>query len=166
MRTNALSVWALAALIGMAAVGCGTPRPKPVAWNVTVVKKTPATITVDLIGITPSEKSGWEGYSMDKYWQDPQDLRRKDADKITQLLELNKPWVVPRDDPMWQRWLSRGATELMVLADLPGHWPAGVADPRRKFFTLNKKAWNAHDATLEFEVLDTDVRAMTPEVPR
>jgi len=165
MKKSTIAIWVLAGVIGVAVAGCkGTP--KPVAWNLHLVKKTPAVIEVDLIGVTPLEKSSWESYSMDSYWRDPEDSRRKNADKLTKALDLNEPWIIPRDDPKWQSWLKRGATELLVVADLPVRSESGTADPRRRFFPLDKKAWDADKKTLDFEIWDTLVRSMTPEKPR
>src|SRR5438093_2975693 len=66
--------------IALIAVGCfGGSKIKPTAWNITIVKtNTPASIEVDLIGITEEEKPEWDGYSIDKYWT-PGDQKRADA---------------------------------------------------------------------------------------
>ena len=71
----------LLAALALLPIGCGTPKAKPRAWSVSISKQTPASIEVDLIGITEMERPAWEGYDIDKYWK-PGDLRRANADKL------------------------------------------------------------------------------------
>jgi hypothetical protein len=152
-----LAFMVVAAAFGV--VGCSTaPRP----WNLSITKTTPASIQVDLIGITESEKPKWEGYSMDLYWSE-RDLRRINAKPLTQTLTMGKAWTISENDPKWQDWLNRGATELVIIANLPGKFPPGAADPRLNFFPLGKTAWKAKDHTLVFEVQDTMVIPLTPQ---
>lgn len=158
----ALVVSLLAAVL---AVGCASSHPRPKAWNISINKTTYASIQVDLIGVTESEKPYWEGYNIDKYWSDG-DLRRKNAQPLTQVLKMGQPWVVSVSNSKWQEWLNRGATELLVVANLPGHFDAGPADPRRLFLPLDKHAWNAKNGTLEIEIQDTMILVLTPTKPR
>ena len=56
--------------VSFVAAGCGsTPKPKPVAWDISITKKTPASIEVDLVGITSSEKAFCDGLTADQYWK-------------------------------------------------------------------------------------------------
>jgi hypothetical protein len=151
----------LLAALALLPVGCGTPKPKPRPWNVSISKQTPASIEVDLIGITEMERPGWEGYDIDKYWKSG-DLRRANADKLSANLPTGTPWTVSREDPKWQGWMRRGATELLLIANLPGHFAPGPSDPRRVFIPLDKNAWRAQDKTLQIDVQDDSVRMMTP----
>lgn len=146
-------------------VACGTPKVKPRPWNLNITKTTPASIEVDLIGVNEIERPAWEGYDLDKYWQ-PGDLRRANADKLSMNLQTGSPWVIPRNDPKWQRWMQRGATDLLLIANLPGSFTPGPADPRRVFIPLDKNAWKASRDTLQIEVQDNLVRVMTPQNPR
>lgn len=158
----ALVVSLLAAVF---AVGCASTHLHPKAWNISINKTTYASIQVDLIGVTEAEKPYWEGYNIDKYWSDG-DLRRKNAQPLTQVLKMGQPWVVSMNNPKWQEWLNRGATELLVIANLPGHFDAGPADPRRIFLPLDKHAWNAKNNTLEIEIQDTMILVLTPPKPK
>ena len=72
---------ALLLTLVLGVVGCGTTKPKPVAWTIKITK--PAGIEVDLVGVTAREKPRLESYSVDKYWS-PGDLERNTA----MLLEL------------------------------------------------------------------------------
>jgi hypothetical protein len=62
--------------------------------------------------------------------------------------------------------MQRGATELLLIANLPGHFNSGPADPRRVFIPLDKNAWKADRGTLQIEVQDDLIRVMTPQRPR
>ncbi len=150
-------------LILLLTTGCGgTPKPKPRPWNLSITKQTPTPIEADVIGINQLEKQVWAGYSMDKYWKDPNSLRR-DADKLTKLLETGKPWVISLEDAKWQVWKQRGVTELVIIADLPVRSEAGASDPRRVFIPLDKGAWDARDKTIEIQVQEGLIRVMTPQ---
>src|SRR5438445_10837380 len=90
--------------IALISVGCaGTQKIKPKAWAVKITKKTPASIEVDLIGVTELEKPKWEGYSLDEYWK-PDDPMRKNADKITMSLVRDIQWIL---DPSCLTWVHR-----------------------------------------------------------
>lgn len=143
--------------------GCGTPGPR--AWNISIDKSTVSSIRVDLIGVTESEKPYWEGYNIDKYWIEG-DQRRKDANPLSAVLKKGQPWVISMNDPKWQAWLNRGATELLVVADLPGHFDAGPADPRRRFLPLTKGLWITKNDTLEIEIQNTMILPLTPMKPK
>src|SRR5262245_13375044 len=114
-------------------VGCaGTPKVKPKAWTVSIVKTTGGSVQVDVIGIRKEEIPRWENYSLDDYWEE-NDRRRAelkdDAWKIR--FEQGKTATLDPKDPLWKRWLSRGATHLVVVAYLSGKFSNGPADPRR-----------------------------------
>ncbi|HEV2453241.1 MAG TPA: hypothetical protein VGY98_03210 [Verrucomicrobiae bacterium] len=154
------SLFALAATAILCLTGCSTG---PSAWNIKVTQITPGSIQVDLVGITESEKTKWEAYSMDSYWNNEDDPRRANALKLTHFLELNKPWIVSKDDPIWQKWFSHGDTELAIIANLPGNFPPGPGDPRLNFYPLDKGSWKAKKHTLVFEVQNTIVNPVTPQ---
>ena len=75
----------LAVCLCVPLIGCKAVRgkPKAVAWNLQITKATPATIEVDVIGVTPLDKSSLEGYPVDKYFS-ANDPRRglSDPDRI------------------------------------------------------------------------------------
>jgi hypothetical protein len=107
-------------------------------------------VEVDLIGVTPGDKSEWEAYSVTKYWE-PDDKKRGSAtDKVSRkfggadqprrhVLSLKNPDV----KKTWSEWMSRGVTEVIVIANLrPGYAikdEPGNADPRRKNIPLKPK---------------------------
>jgi hypothetical protein len=154
-----IGISALVLSLAFVSTGCkSTPKPKPVAWNLSITKKTPASIEVDLIGVTENEKQFYQSLTMENYW--PNSAVRRDADKLTQIL-TNDPWVVSRNDPIWAEWKKRGVTTLFVVANLPvpnGLWK--VALP------LDKKMWDAKNYTLDIEIQNTLIRVQTPEKSR
>jgi hypothetical protein len=150
----------LVALSGLL-VACQSTQPNPAAWDVVITKTVPDSIEVDLIGISEIERPAWEGYDLDQYWATG-DSRRANADKLSKSLETGQPWLVSRSDPQWQRWFNRGATELLILANLPGHFAPGPTDPRRTFLPLARNRWKTTGRRLEIEVQDTIVRPLTP----
>lgn len=158
------SMWGLlfAVAVSLGLSGCGgVPKPKPVSWNVRINQTSGGPFEVDLIGVAQNDRAVWAGYPVDNYWM-PSDLRRRDADKLTNTLSAGNPWVLRRDDPKWGEWLNRGATELLVIANPPGQFESGPADPRRLFLSLDKKAWKARKATIEIEIQDHRMRVLTP----
>jgi hypothetical protein len=151
----------LLVLLLAASAGCGTPKVKPKPWNLTITKSTRAQIKADIVGITNLEKPIWANYSIDNYWSNPNSLRR-DADKLTALLQNEKPWVISVTDAKWQQWKARGVTELVLIADLPGRFEAGPGDPRRVFLSLDKNAWKSRDQ-LDIQIQENLIRVMTPQ---
>ena len=78
---------------------------------------------------------------------------------VTEAVKADgRPLVVRKDDPHWQNWIRHGATELLVIADLPGQFTPGPNDPRRTFIPLDPRAWK--DDRLEIQVQDTLVHPM------
>ena len=160
MKKLKLSLFILGVLAILSLTGCATG---PSAWNLKITQITPGSIQVDIVGITETEKPKWEAYNMDNYWNNEDDPRRMNALKLTHFLELNKPWVISKDDPIWQKWLARGDTQLAIVANLPGNFPAGPGDPRLNFYSLDTASWKAKKQTLVFEVQDTIVNPVTPQ---
>jgi hypothetical protein len=61
--------------------------------------------------------------------------------------------MISRDNPKWEHWIDRGATELLLIANLPGsRFPQGPSDPRRVFIPLDKNVWRAEGGTIQIEV--------------
>ena len=142
-------------------VSCQSTHPQPAAWDLVITKTVPASIEVDLIGISDIERPAWEGYDLDQYWT-AGDSRRAKADKLSKNLETGQPWVVSRTDHQWQKWLSHGASQLLIMANLPGHFAPGPTDPRRTFLPLAPDRWKTKNGRLDIEVQDTIVRPLTP----
>jgi hypothetical protein len=143
--------------IGM---GCRSMR-----WNVSTTKVTPASVEVDLVGVTPSDEPYWKNMKPDDYWK-PDNSMRSGATKVTTRFQSGHTWVLREDDPIWKTWLDRGVNQLMVIANLPGSYDNSLFDRRRLFLPLKSKAWRAKDRTLEVEIQDEFVKALTPSKTR
>jgi hypothetical protein len=152
--------------LSLVTAGCAS-KPKPVAWNVSIAKATPASIEADVVGVSASDKPYWmNSVKPDDYWKANNSVR-KGAKKISKILETGTPWVIEKDNPIWNDWFSYGATELMIMANLPGGGDNSPFDRRRVFVPLDKNAWLADkDKTLKIEVQDQFIRVLTPQKPR
>jgi hypothetical protein len=143
--------------------GCkSTPKPpKPVPWSVTITKQTPASIEVDLVGVSPSEKPYWQNnVRPDDYWKNGP--VRQAAQKVTTTFKEGATFTLPSTDPIWKQWFGYGTTELMIMANLPGKYDNGPYDRRRVFVPLDKKAWESKDKTIKIQILDEFIRVLTP----
>lgn len=150
--------------VALLGAGChfGT---KPVAWNLSVTKTTPASIEVDLIGVSPLEKPSWNNVKPDDYWK-PNDSVRQGAKKVTTNFQTGPTFVLERENPIWNEWFKQGATELMIMANLPGVYSNGPDDRRRRFLPLNKNAWKSEHKTLQIEIQDEFIKVLTPQKPQ
>ncbi len=158
----------LLGLVCVLAAGCGsTPKTgKPAKWDIKVTKVTPASIEVDLIGISKSEDAYWRNVKLDEYWKANSPLRAQVEKRAkTTKFETAQTFVLAQDDPVWATWFGYGAVELVVMANLPGKFSNDLADPRRLILPLDKKQWLAKNKTIELEVSDVQVRALTPQKP-
>jgi len=154
----------LLAAIALTTAGCGTTKPRPVAWNVSITKATPASIEVDLVGVNPSEKPYWmNSVKPDDYWK-ANSSTRQNAKKVSTSFKDGQTWCLNKSDPIWKVWFSYGSTELMIMANLPGKFPNDAFDRRRLFLSLGKKEWKpAKKETIEVEVQDEFIRVLTPQ---
>lgn len=166
-KTTALSLLLALAALSMLAVGCKT-TPKPVAWTLVINKTTPASIEVDLIGVTPLDKTYWlNTVKPNDYWK-PGNPTRKNAKKLSSKFESGPVWTVRPDDPAWKTWFGSGASELLVIADLHLRDASNdPTDPRRLFLPLDKNSWESKDKVLNIVIEDERVYTTTaPKLPK
>ena len=164
MTTATRSLLLLAA--GLLFTGCAGHGPgKPVPWNVDIKKSTAASIEVDIVGISPSEDTYWRrSVKPSKYWT-PGDPTRKQvqARAKTTRFDNGDTFLLKLDDPVWKQWLGYGSTELLIMANLPGRFSDDEADPRRLLLPLGSKVWQTKDHTIRIEILDGQIRVLTPQ---
>lgn len=163
-KTNAVRLLLALAALSLLAPGCAT-TPKPAAWTLVINKTTPASIEVDLIGVTPLDKTFWlNTVKPNDYWK-PGNSTRKNAKKLSSKFESGPVWTVRLDDPTWQAWLASGASELLVFADLHLREASNdPTDPRRLFLPLDKNAWESKDHVLNIVI--EDERLSTTTAPK
>ncbi len=116
-------------------------------------------ITVDLVAaVGPSEQERLKTYSMTKYWQ-AGDTMRKSLKTVSLTIDTAKkePLKIAASDPIWAEWQARSnndtAPQIFVLVQLPGAWDIsmdrdGPADKRRQILSTNKCDWVKIDKTL------------------
>ncbi len=147
-------------ICGWLGAGCKSV-PKAARWEVSLSKVTPASIELDLVGISAADKPYWQNnIKVDDYWKNGS--VRKGAKKVTTSFESGKTWELKSTDPIWDTWFGYGATELMIIANLPGKHENGPFDRRRIFLPLKEGAYAAKDKTIRVEVQEEFLHVLTP----
>lgn len=150
--------------------GCATaPHPQAYAVRVTLDKPlVGSSVQVDLVGVNQTDLPKWQNYSVTQYWQ-PDNPFRRDAQKYAMQFSINtaNTQVLLNNDPHWSGWLSTGASQLVIIADLPGVITdqTGNADPRRLILPLDRAAWPKNVNTIDILVQESGLRLMTPRKP-
>jgi len=153
-----------------ASLGCSTfsRGPKMRAYSVELEMSSSlvgSSIQVDVIPAKQSELSDWKSYPVEKYWQQS-DSRRRDTEKLTWKADSDTSVVIDLKDPKWKEWRKKGILYLVLIADIPGQFPAGEDDPRRKILSLDAGAWMKGTKSLSAEIQETRIRVITPERPQ
>lgn len=156
--------------VGVLASGCGSAghkSGKPVAWNLKIKKTTAASVEVDLIGVSPSEDAYWRrSVKPDDYWNSSKPIRKQAQSRMKSTrFESGDVFELKAEDPIWKQWKGYGTSELLVMANLPGKYSNDESDPRRLIVPIGKNEWLAKEKTLELEVLDGQIRVLTPPRP-
>jgi len=154
----------LFALLAIMSAGCHGVRP----WNLNINKPTTASIRVDLLGVTPSEKLQWQNnVKPDDYWKPNSPIRNGALERmLTNDFQAGATWEVGTTNAIWDKWFSYHATDLMIMADLPGGpYDNGAFDRRRIFLSLDSNAWKAKNQTLRIIIEDNFIRVLTEQRP-
>lgn len=158
--SRGLVQWFLLAPLALALAGCAT-TPK----TLVLTKDIPASIEVDLIGVTPSDKSYWlNSVKPNDYWK-PGSSARKNAQRqgVSTKFESGREYRLEPTHKIWQQWRAAGATELLVFADLHGRELSNDAhDPRRLFLPLGSKAYLTKDKIIQVRIDDDRPVCETP----
>ncbi len=165
---SSISCAGLALLLSTLVFTACHSAPKGSKFNVEVIPGADikmASVEVDLIGATEREKSFWETYPLDKYWE-PGDAGRRDADKYSIRLDNGQSKTLAVPDPIWNQWLARGDIYLVVMAHLPGDFKGVSRDPRREILSLQKNAWKTEKSLLQIEIDERQIKVLTLERPR
>jgi hypothetical protein len=166
----------LALVLALGLIGCKSGPPYNVevaldrgSWNRDEVGDHFYNFEVDLVGVPQSKLELWKNYSVQNYFQANNAFRR-DADKYTMKFttEQRQPQTLSRKHPIWDTWLKKGATHLVVLANLRD-WERGLSDdldPRRTVINLNHKLWKPENRTLTVVVKSSSVTHTTTPHPK
>jgi hypothetical protein len=162
----------LCAAVSLLAAGCASQPAPPtrgsvVPWTIKITKVTPASVEVDLFGVNKTDDAYWRNsVQMDTYWKPKNAIRQSVINRAkTTRFDAPGPFVLDSKDPIWATWSNYGSYELAIMANLPGNFPNPAADPRRLFLPLGKKEWEAKGRTLEIEILEGQIRVLTPPRP-
>jgi len=168
-----MSLWTL----GIAGCGCKhEPDRHPVVVRLEGFDDRPA-IDVHIIARNAAESARWENYSMSSYWR-PGDLTREGIGDAKYVMHFgpDKPTTQsfsPKSDPkewqrLWAKWEGQHATQLFILAFLPGN-PSqpfedrpGNLDPRRRVLPLDRCRWNANQQTIRCVLKSDSIEVLTP----
>jgi hypothetical protein len=167
----------LAALLAVAVAGlfagCSSCKPgkgpgKPQAYNLHInlgQSLKDSSVVVDLIAANPYDVERLKTYSVNKYWQ-PGDALRRDLPKMdfsfVSGTNLNRTLNI--HNGVWNQWFKSGVQYLVVMADLPGVYEEGKAgsqDPRRQIVPVCKCYWPSGTKDLTVEVQASGVRVVT-----
>lgn len=162
-------------LVGLALVfaGCSTCKPggspgKPLAYNLHIKLSSAlkeSSVVVDVIPADEYDLERLRTYSINKYWQ-ADDPMRKDLTKVSFSFvsgnHLDRE--IKATDPRWKKWIKSGAQYLVIIADLPGVYQdrSGSQDPRRQMLPICRCYWPSGTKDLTVEVQASGVRVVTP----
>ena len=165
-----VNVSLLCAALALLTAGCASSPPPPtrgavVPWTIKIAKVTAASVEVDVFGVSKSEDDYWRNsIRMDDYWKPKNPIRKSVFDRkraMTTRFVEPELFVLDSKNPIWTTWQSYGSYELAIMANLPDTFPNASADPRRLFLLLGKKEW-PKGGTIEIEILDGQIRVLTP----
>jgi hypothetical protein len=177
MKTSKLMQLTSAALLAAVAFfspGCSSCKPgvagPPSKYSIQVSLAPTlkdSSMLVDLVGVNPASLPAWEAYSMTKYWQTGDPKRTDALDKFTIDFVSGKSLTntLAVTDAIWNKWMARGVTHVVVIANLPGAPSAdkpGAEDARRQILPLDKCAWAKGSTTLNLLVQQSGIEVLTP----
>jgi len=122
-----------------------------------------ASIQVDVVGSTASNRGTVEGVPVSKYFQSGNAIRQGLQAKAMRFGSDQPPTQsITSDDPIWRGWISSKAVSIIVMADVPGVFDdlPGEADPRRKILPLSGKG--APKGIVHLEIYQGGLRVVTP----
>jgi len=167
MRTPVQRIVVTAALAAASIVLGGCPPRSILIQGLGDVRK--QSIRVDVVGVSPLERPQWEEASMQEYWSEANNQRRRDAGELGYLglwtfePGKNPEVVIKENEKIWQAWQERGATHFLVMFDT-----CTDAKKWRLCLPLAKKCWkgSTEDNTIHVLIQPSGVvpkRAPSPK---
>ncbi len=174
MKLNGRMASLMVLLAGLLMTGCSGPKAYTIRVSLDEGLKSAETgnypsLEVDIMALNPNQAGRLRNYSMSKYMQ-PDDDVRKDFASVRQLMQFDKDNNQPKEfkstDPKWEKWLKEGAQELYILVNLPGRHEdkPGSEDSRRQILPLERKRWSNADV-IEVVVKRSSLFIPTPMKP-
>jgi hypothetical protein len=166
----AASLFSACAVLLAGCSSCKPGKPGPIGkYNVEIVlddSLKSSSVVVDLVGVGVGNLSRWQSYDMSQYWS-PRDPLRTDAQKVTMNFISGKSLTnsLSITNAVWDKWKARGATHLVVLADLPSvglRSQQGNEDARRLVLPLDECSWPNKTKTLSVLVQRSGIVTVTP----
>jgi len=170
-NTRTLSLLAGLLLLAVMATGCGQARMGKYSYRVSLdaANRDPSTqrmpsIEVDFIAVNEQEKELWQGQDIDAYFT-PGNVLRANADKYTMSFtdQRSQPQVLPRSDPIWDKWQRAGARNMFILASIPMRGDRPTVDPRRYVLPLDQARWSVE--MIDLLIKPSGVVCQTPIRP-
>lgn len=139
--------------------GCGVTILQPGFMTEVAPSYQGASIQVDLIGVNNSELAAWNAKPIDDYFA-AGDMFRASAPKVTLNFGAGEDGMksLPASHPIWKQWKSKNATNIMVIADLPGYTvPMGGIDLRRQTVPLSSNQWAKSPPEISIQITPTGI---------
>lgn len=103
-----------------------------------------SSVQVDVVGLTAAGQT-LKAIPVPQYWRGANAQYRADAKSFRFGPNSPQTYTIEPTDPIWKHWQDIKATEVMVIADLPGVFSdlPGDADQRRKILPIASKSTSA-----------------------
>jgi len=161
----------LAVFLALFSTGCASCNPGQYQIDVELDESLKeASVVVDLVGVNGSSLPRWESYSMTKYWQESDPMRREaEQERVTISFVSGQSLTqsVAATNAVWEKWQNRNVTHVMVLASPPGAHTdqPGIQDSRRQILPLDTCHWIKKTEALELLVKRSGIDVITPVRP-
>ena len=110
-------------------------------------------VTIELVGVTPTDYESWNTCDMDKYWRSDNPLNMHHDPLMLSAFtpQDGNTWTLDPKDPdhpeyakMWDTWKEKGVMYIFVMSSYPriGDNRPGAADSRRKIIPIQCKRWD------------------------
>ena len=103
-----------------------------------------SSVQVDVVGINANNQT-LKAIPVPQYWRGASAPYRADIKSFRFGPNSPQTYTIAATDPIWKHWHDTGATDVMVVADLPGVFAdlPGDADQRRKIIPIKSKSPSA-----------------------
>ena len=100
-----------------------------------------ASVQVDVVGLNANNQT-LKAIPVPQYWRGTSAQYKADTKSFRFGPNSPQTYTIAASDPIWKHWADTGATDVMVIADLPGVFAdmPGDADQRRKIIPIHSKS--------------------------